>query len=195
MSTLRSTANMEVNKRRLWQRAFKVGNRFMVLLWRLGLGWLLNIAPRYAGQIMVLTHTGRKSGRKYQTPVNFALVDSDLYCTVGFGHISDWYRNIIAQPEIEVWLPNGRWNATATEVTEPSTRLPLLREVLIGSAFAARLAGINPHTMPDHELAQVTEGYRILLIRRENRVHTMGDLIWVWPLILSGALWWRRRNH
>ena len=62
-----------------------------------------------SGQIMVLTHTGRKSGLRRRTPVNYALVDGEVYCTAGFGQISDWYRNILANPQVEVWLPDGWW--------------------------------------------------------------------------------------
>jgi len=35
----------------------------------------------------VITHTGRKTGRKRRTPVNYAVVRDDVYCTAGFGHI------------------------------------------------------------------------------------------------------------
>ncbi len=77
---------------------FKVLNKFMLLMWRLGLGWMLNIWPAGFGRIMVITHTGRKSGLRRRTPLNYAEVDGEIYCTAGFGHISDWYRNIMADP-------------------------------------------------------------------------------------------------
>ena len=189
-----STARMDRTSRRRLQQAFKLLNRFMVLMWRLGLGWVINLAPRTSGQIMVITHVGRKSGLKRRTPVNYALVDDELYCTAGFGHVSDWYRNIKAHPEIEVWLPGSRWKAVVSEVTDPADRLRLVRQVLIGSGFAARAAGMNPHTMTDEALAAATDGYRVLRLHRTDALHESGDLVWVWPLMLIGGYWWRR-NH
>ncbi len=67
---------------------------------------------------MVLTHTGRTSGRTYRTPVNFALMGGELYCTAGYGRKADWYRNIAANPEVEVWLPDGWWVGVAEDVNE-----------------------------------------------------------------------------
>ncbi len=184
------------------RQAFKYFNRFMLLMWRLGLGSWLNAWPSVIGQIMVLTHTGRKSGLKRHTPVNYALVDGEHYCTAGFGRSSDWYRNLQANPSVEVWLPDGWWAGVAEEVTEPETRLPLLRQVLIGSGFAARaFGGIDPRTITDEALKAATTEYYLLHIRRTAACTGSGgpgDLAWVWPLgvmcLLPLALRSRRRS-
>ena len=47
--------------------AFKLLNRFMVPLWRLGLGGWLNSWPAVGGRLMVLVHRVRRSGREYRT--------------------------------------------------------------------------------------------------------------------------------
>ncbi len=167
------------------RQMFKRFNRFMLLLWRLGLGLWVNTWPEVGGRIMVITHTGRKTGIQRRTPVNYAIVDGEVYCTAGFGTISDWYRNIRANPEVEVWLPDGWWAGVAEEVTDSEARLPLLRQVLIGSGFAARVAGIDPITMTDAELEAATASYRLIHIKRtEARTGPggPGDLAWVWPL-------------
>jgi deazaflavin-dependent oxidoreductase (nitroreductase family) len=140
---------------------------------------------------MVLTTTGRKSGRARRTPLNYAIVDGDIYCTAGFGGISDWYRNMLADPEVEVWLPDGWWLGVAEEVTDDAMHLPLLRQVLIGSGIVAPLAGVNPHTLTDEALAAATAPYRLIRIRRtEARTGPdgPGDLAWVWPLSTIVAL-------
>ena len=91
------------------RQVFKYLNRFMVFMFRLGLGRWLQFWPRVTGQILVLTHTGRKTGLTRRTPLNFAFVDGDLYVLAGFGSVSDWYRNVKARPQVEVWLPGGWW--------------------------------------------------------------------------------------
>lgn len=182
------------------RQGFKYFNKFMLLMWRLGLGKWVNIWPTVGGQIMVLTHTGRKTGLKRRTPVNYAVVDGELYCTAGFGHLADWYRNIVANSEVEVWLPDGWWAGLVEEVTDPEKRLPLLRQVLIGSGFAAYLAGINPYSMSDAALDVATADYRLLYIRRtEARTGSggPGDLAWAWPLATLILMWllFRRRKR
>lgn len=153
---------------------FKWFNRFMLLMWRLDMAWWFTLVPRLTGHIMVLNHTGRKSGLRRRTPLNYALVKEELYCTAGFGMAAQWYRNVIEQPQVEVWLPQGRWNGTAHDITGTPGAVGLMRQVLIGSGFAAFSAGINPYRITDDELARVTAGYRLIHIARTQTL-TVGD--------------------
>jgi len=175
-------------------------NPFMLTLFRLGLGWWFNIWPSVSGRIMVIVHTGRKTGMKRRTPVNYAIVDGELYCTAGFGRVSDWYRNIKANSQVEVWLPDGWWAGAAEEVARDDRWLPLMRQVIIGSGIIGPIFGLQPQTMTDEELRTIAEGYCLIHIRRaEARTGRdgPGDLAWVWPLatliLLPLAL--RRRGN
>ncbi|MEW5987425.1 MAG: nitroreductase family deazaflavin-dependent oxidoreductase, partial [Chloroflexota bacterium] len=134
------------------RQIFKRFNNFMVLLWRLGFGRWFDAWPEVGGLIMVITHTGRKTGRQRRTPVNYAIVDGEVYCTAGFGRISDWYRNVRVNPQVEVWLPDGWWAGVVEDVSQDERRIQLMRAVAIGSGFAARAFGLNPHTLSDEEL-------------------------------------------
>jgi deazaflavin-dependent oxidoreductase (nitroreductase family) len=192
--------NIDSRDEEYLRQGFKTFNRFMLLMWRLGLGWMINYWPKGSGQIMVITHTGRKTGLKRQTPVNYALVDGELYCLSGFG-MSDWYRNILANPEVEVWLPDGWWAGVAEDVSQAGNRIALIRQVLIGSGFAAPLFGVNHTAMNDEELAAATADYRLIHIRRtEARTGPggPGDLAWIWPvatMLLVPLMLLRRRRR
>ncbi len=160
-------------------------NPFMLLMWRLGLGPALNISPKYGGRIMVLTHIGRKSGQLRRTPVNYTVSNGELYCLAGFGSISDWYRNMLKNPNVEVWLPEGWWRGIAVEVGDDDpSRLSLVRQLLIDSGFAAQAFGrIDPHTISDEELEQISKPYRLIHIKREEARtgrEGPGELSWVW---------------
>jgi deazaflavin-dependent oxidoreductase (nitroreductase family) len=177
---------------------FRRFNPLMLLFWRLGLGAWVNAWPDVGGRILVLTHTGRKSGRLRRTPLNYALAEGEVYIAAGFGARCDWYRNLQACPEVQVWLPDGWWAGVAEEVTDPAQRLTLLRQVLIGSGVVAPAFGLNPHTLDDAALAAVTEPYRLVHLRRtaaRTGPGGPGDLAWVWPfatfLLLARLL--RRR--
>jgi len=157
----------------------------MVVLWRLGLGRWVNLWPRVGGQVMVLVNVGRRTGLRRRTPLNYAIVDGDVYCTAGFGRISDWYKNVAKNPEVEVWLPEGWWAGTATDVSDSQSGLALLRQVLVGSGIASHLAGIHPRSVSDAELSRLTSEYRVLRIQRTEQLSRPGgpgDLMWVWPV-------------
>ena len=117
------------------------------------------------------------------------------------GSQADWYQNVKANPEVEIWLPNGWWAGVAEEVTDEAVRLPLLRQVLINSGKAAPAMGIFPDTMTDEELKQAVSLTKLFRIRKtEARTGDggPGDLAWVWPLstllLLTAALFRRRRK-
>jgi deazaflavin-dependent oxidoreductase (nitroreductase family) len=182
------------------RQGFKYFNPSMLLMWRLGLGTWMSLWPEGFGRYMVITHTGRKTGMRRQTPVNYSMVDGEVYCTAGFGGISDWYRNIMKNPHVEIWLPDGWWEATAEEVTDPQGRLPLMRQVIRDSGFAGRLAGIDAGRISDEELDRLTSDYRLIHLRRtapRTGPGGPGELGWVWPLatflLLPLALRRRRR--
>ena len=178
---MKSTKSSD-EKLRQW---FKNFDQFMLILWRLGLGPWVNLFPEVLGRSMVITHTGRKTGIRLRTPVNYAMGGGDIFCVAGFGSISDWYRNLSTNPEVEVWLPNGWWSGTAEEVKDGDLRLPLVRQVLIASGYAARFAGINPKLVSDEALSKATAGYhlfRIRLVSPRTGSGGPGDLAWVWPL-------------
>jgi deazaflavin-dependent oxidoreductase (nitroreductase family) len=165
---------------------FRIFNRFMVLMWRLGLGGWVNVAPKQGGQIMVIAHTGRKSGKRHLTPVNYYIKDEEIFCTAGFGSISDWYRNIIAKPSIEVWLKDGWWSAAAYDASNHPNRLEILRQVLIASGAAARALGLDPTKMEDGELEKLLVSYRLVRIQRVGACTGPGgpgELAWVWPAL------------
>ncbi len=178
------------------RNAFKVLNRFMILMWRLGFGSWLKSKETW-GQILVIKHKGRKTGLTRYAPVNYALVDGELYCTAAYGSRADWFRNLMANPEIEIWHPEGRWAGIAEDVSDSEHRVALMREVLIGSGFAARVFGLNPHALSDEALAKITQPYRLLHLRRVNAVTGPGgpgDLAWIWPLTTFGLLWFLLRR-
>jgi deazaflavin-dependent oxidoreductase (nitroreductase family) len=144
------------------RKVFRVMNRFMVFMWKIGLGRTINIWPAGFGRIMVIKHCGRKSGREYLTPVNYALVDGEIYCTAGFGSVSDWYRNMLVNPQIELWLPEGKRSAHAEDISDSARRLFLLRQVIIASGFAAPLFGINPKKLSDDQLNAISKEYLLV---------------------------------
>lgn len=144
------------------RKIFHAFNPFMILMWKLGMGRMINLLPSITGRIMVIKHRGRKSGKEYLTPVNYAVVDGEIYCTAGFGSISDWYRNMLANPNIELWLPEGWRKARGEDISDSPKRLHLFRQVIIASGFAGPLFGVNQKKLNDEQLDGVSKEYRLI---------------------------------
>lgn len=174
---------MSAETEKTLRQGFKYFNRYMVLMWRLGLGKWLNMSPATLGRYLVIVHTGRKSGLKRFAPVNYAPYGDDVYCVAGFGSVTHWYQNIMALPDVELWMEDGRWKACAEDVTDSEGALSKLRQVLIGSGFVSPLMGIDPKTIGDAELAAATKDYRLIRLHRIEPITGEGgpgDLAWVW---------------
>lgn len=180
----------------LARRLFRQFNRFMVLMWRLGIGPAIGCYPPLTGRFLVIGHTGRRSGRRRYTPLNYARVDGELYCTAGFGAVSDWYRNVLVKPQISLWLDNQAYQARIEEVSEHPQRLAIMREVLRGSGLVAPLVGVDPNRLSDKELDRRTTAYRLLRIRPlepDTTADRPGNLAWLWlpfaaTLLAAGLL-------
>jgi hypothetical protein len=185
-----------------WLRyAFKPMNKFMVAMWRLGLGRWINAWPEVSGRIMVIRHVGRKTKLPRLTPVNFTFYQGDVFCTAGFGAGSDWYRNVLQDPVVEVWLPDGWWIGIIEDADDRLDRIDRMRQVLIASGIVAPLFGVYPATATDDELEKLISDYRLLRIRliepRTGRGGP-GDLAWIWPaatLVLLLIMSLRRRQR
>jgi deazaflavin-dependent oxidoreductase (nitroreductase family) len=102
----------------LMRRIFWFINKlFMVPLFRLGFGPFF-VNP-LTGYIMVLKVIGRKTGKTRYTPVNYTIYKGDIYCVSGGRQTSDWYRNLLANPEVEIILPSGPVYAHVEETPDP----------------------------------------------------------------------------
>ena len=76
---------------------------------------------------MVLSHTGRRTGRQRRTPLNYLQRDGVICAVAGFGPATDWYRNVRANPQVVVWLPGECFTGTVQDVSDSPDRLALVR--------------------------------------------------------------------
>ena len=86
------------------------------------------VGGRYAGRpMMLLTTTGAKSGVERVTPLNYS-ADGDRIVVIasrgGTPTHPDWYRNLVANPEVTVEVGTEKYRARARTAEEPErTRL------------------------------------------------------------------------
>ncbi len=113
--------------------------RAPIYLYRAGLGWLLG------DRFLLLHHVGRRSGLPRQTVLEVADYDpatDSYYIVSGFGRGSQWFKNLQANPEVEIQVG--------------SRRLAVRAEVLDADASGARMAEyVRNHPLAAQALARV----------------------------------------
>jgi deazaflavin-dependent oxidoreductase (nitroreductase family) len=95
-----------------WTR-IKTVQRIHQRLYDSGKGWIVGWL------ILLLRHTGRKSGRQYATPLQYEKI-GDTYCIgAARGSRADWFRNVQANPQVVVSVGRQTFHALAEAVTDP----------------------------------------------------------------------------
>ncbi len=176
----------------LMRRIFWFINKFfMVPMFRLGFGPFFG--NPLTGYIMLLKVIGRKTGKIRFAPVNYAIHKGDIYCISGGRKTSDWYKNLLAAPEIEMLLPAGPVYAHVEEISDPGLRRLVIRQVLRNAGFAGFFEGYNPATITDDELMQKSADLPLLRfppIGFANGASDPGGWAWIWAVVLTVVAIW-----
>jgi deazaflavin-dependent oxidoreductase (nitroreductase family) len=69
--------------------------------------------------VLVLTTTGRKSGRPHKTPLQYELLDGAYYVASARGTQADWFQNILGDPVVTVEIAGREFSAQAEAITDP----------------------------------------------------------------------------
>lgn len=73
----------------------------------------------FGDEVMVITVTGRRSGRSYSTPIGY-LNDGETIVALSQG--SQWVRNALAAPEVVLEIKGRKLRAKAERVDDPAER-------------------------------------------------------------------------
>lgn len=166
-----------------------VNKYFMVPIFRLGFGPIFG--NPFSGYIMVMKVIGRVSGKIYFVPVNYAIREGSVYCISGGRRTSDWVKNLMANPEVELILPNGAIFARTDEITDTNEKVPIARQVLINAGFAGYFEGYNPRKISDEELRTKVEDLPVLRfqpIGLGSGAADPGGWAWIAAFVISIAI-------
>jgi deazaflavin-dependent oxidoreductase (nitroreductase family) len=174
----------------LVRRIFWFLNKFfMVPMFRLGFGPFFG--NPLSGYIMVLKTIGRKSGVVRYVPLNYTIHKGNVYCISGGRKTSDWYRNLHANPEIEIILPGGTLYARMDEICDPDEKGSIARQVLKNAGFAGFFEGYNPFTISDEELKGKIIDLPVLRFQPlgvGNGPCDAGGWAWIWSYVATAIL-------
>ena len=83
--------------------------------------YAVGFGPLLGRIILLLTTTGRKSGKRRTTPLQYEEIDGILYLGSARGPKADWVRNISADPHVEVRVKNRHFRGLGELVTDPTS--------------------------------------------------------------------------
>ena len=92
-------------------------HRMRSLNTRMAANYRRGIGPRRV--VLLLTTIGRKSGLLRVTPLQFEQVDGDFYIASARGQDADWFKNVLANPNVRVQVQDREFDAIAEPVTDP----------------------------------------------------------------------------
>ena len=82
--------------------------------------YAIGLGPFIGRIILLLTTTGRRSGMKRVTPLQYELIGDDYYVGAARGLQADWVRNIQADSRVEIRVGAKHFQGTAEVVIDPS---------------------------------------------------------------------------
>jgi deazaflavin-dependent oxidoreductase (nitroreductase family) len=177
----------------LARRVFKALNTWlMVPAHRAGLGeW---IGSPIGGYLLLLRVRGRKSGVIREVPLTYDLADGAVWLIAGFGPDTAWYRNLLANPDVELVLPGRRVRGTATENADPAVRARILPAFVRHAGAPALLSGLTPWRASDAQILRSLDYVPLIRVDTEPPVvpgpDDPGGRAWVWrqAVLLAAAL-------
>jgi deazaflavin-dependent oxidoreductase (nitroreductase family) len=82
--------------------------------------YAIGLGPLVGRIILLLTTTGRRSGLKRVTPLQYEKIGADYYLGAARGVKADWVRNIQSNPQVEIRVGAKYFQGTAEVITDPS---------------------------------------------------------------------------
>ena len=137
------------------RRAFHVFNRWVsVPLLRAGMGpWM---GTPIGGWILLLRVRGRRTGLTRFVPLSYLIADGSAWVMAGFGPHTDWYRNVLAQPEVDVLLPGRARLCRAAQVLDPAIRRRIIPALTRATGLPGYMIGCDPYRASDDEILAAT---------------------------------------
>ena len=108
---------------------------------------MLQLAGRRHWYASVIEHTGRRSGKRYSTPIVADQVGQDILIPLPYGTQVDWVRNVLTAGHATLISKGRHFEVDSPELIDSTQALPLLprerrhtfERVSIGHFLRARI--------------------------------------------------------
>ena len=80
--------------------------------------YAIGLGPLIGNILLLLTTIGRRSGKPRVTPLQYEEIDGKIYLGAALGPKADWFRNIQANPKVEVRVKSQKFSGLAEMITD-----------------------------------------------------------------------------
>lgn len=151
------------------RRGFLWLNRYVTApMIRVGAGPLMS-TPQ-TGALCVLRTVGRTSGKAREAPLGYAIVNGRVAMVAGYGRDAHWFRNALANPDVEVSLPGAVLAGRAEEVTDLEERRLAFRTVMASLGYIDRATVGDVARLTDTEVDDLAHAFPMLAVT-PNAMH------------------------
>ena len=112
--------------------------------------YAIGLGPLVGRIVLLLTTTGRKSGLKRVTPLQYEKIGEDYYLGAARGVKADWVCNIQANSQVEIHVGAKHFYGTAEVVTDPSKFADFMEVRLERHPLMVGLMMEKAHGLPRH---------------------------------------------
>ncbi len=135
--------------------------------------YAIGLGPIYGRVVLLLTTIGRKSGLLRVTPLQYEEINGCIYVASARGTKADWYRNIVANPNVKIRVKARQYDGAAEPVTDPERIADFLEYRLtknprmIGFIMSREGVSKKPTRI---ELEKHAEGKALVVIRPKTTI-------------------------
>jgi deazaflavin-dependent oxidoreductase (nitroreductase family) len=172
---------------------FKHANRWLAVPFhRAGLAaWL---GSPLTGCQLLLTTTGRRTRQRRDAPLGYLVADGAAWVMAGYGPTTQWYRNLLADPAVEVLMPaRAPFRARAEEVRDPAIRARIVPPLVRSMGIPGSSIGTNVLSAPDERIVELVAWVPLVRLTPEGPPlvpgpDDPGGNGWVWRQLLAVGL-------
>ena len=84
---------------------------------------MIHIAGKKFGHFAILSHTGRKTGKVYKTPIIAEPVDGGFVIALTYGKKVDWLANVLAKGSCNLYWKEKEYTLSKPEFVDQKTGL------------------------------------------------------------------------
>ena len=169
-----------------------------VPIMRAGLGaWF---ATPIGGYVLLLRVRGRRSGRIRDIPLSYFVANGAPWVLAGWGTATQWYRNLLADPAVDVILPGRTLHCIAEEVRDPEMRRRILPALVRAAGLPGYMGSVDPRG-PDEAILDAYAWVPLIRLRPVGGPIAAGPddpggTAWVWRqalvlMLLAAVAWFK----
>jgi hypothetical protein len=120
-----------------------------------------------------------------ETPLSYLIAEGAVWVCAGMGPSAQWYRNILADPRVELVLPGRTIVAHAVDVRDPVVRRRMMPRLVRAIGLPGALGGVDPRRASDEAILEAYDW--VPLVRLEPEAGPIaagpddpGGRAWIW---------------